>query len=193
MRELASTLAMSPTTFYNVIRLAIEALVWVQRWKGSVDAFVLQVRAGEARLAQVTQLCTQAQRRVGELTQAFEQAQETIRALQGDVSRLTAQWTLLSDRLIVVLTMSGRCTVRSIVEVLHYGMGKEVSVGYVQGVIARAGTHARPLLSRLLEEGMISGAMCIDEIFLKELGTRIVGGGDCRSGEWADLASRAML
>jgi len=175
IRELAGTLGMSPTTFYRVLRLAIEAVVWVRRANGSVEAVMVRVGELEAQLAQVTHVCLMAQRQVCTLTSAGEKAREALSVLQREVARLTAQWTVMQDRLIVVLKMSGRCTVRSIVEVLSAGLGREVSVGYVQGVIARAGTHARPLLDRLAEVMPVSGAICIDEIFLKELGTRILG------------------
>jgi len=175
IRELAGRLDMSPTTFYRVLRLAIEAVVWVRRANCSVEAFVLRVGALEARLAQATHVCLMAQRNVCTLSSALENARGTISVLQREVTRLTAQWTVMQDRLIVVLKMSGRCTVRSIVEVLDAGLGCEVSVGYVQGVIARAGKQARPLLERLGDVVPVSGAICIDEIFLKELGTRILG------------------
>ena len=60
------------------------------------------------------------------------------------------QWKLGTDRLIVVLKMSGRCTVRSIVEVLEYGLGISVSVGYVQNIITQAGENAEGKFQKLL-------------------------------------------
>jgi hypothetical protein len=77
--------------------------------------------------------------------------------------------------LIVVLKMSGRCTVRSIVEVMAYGLGVCVSVGYVQGVITEAGTKANTALEKLLKVVPLSGAISVDEVFLKELGSKIWG------------------
>ncbi len=175
MRELAGKLKMSPTTLYALLRLAIEALLWVRRFKASVRALASHVAELEVRLTQLTEACSAAQVQVFALSQSLNNARETIRVLQGQIARLEAQWTVLRDRLIVVLKMSGRCTVRSIVEVLEYGLGMSVSVGYVQGVIAQAGTNARPLLERLLEVVKVSGAICIDEVFLKEMGKRILG------------------
>ena len=74
------------------------------------------------------------------------------------------QWKLGTDRLIVVLKMSGRCTVRSIVEVLEYGLGLSVSVGYVQKIITQAGENSESAFQKLLQVTPLSGAICIDEI-----------------------------
>jgi hypothetical protein len=95
--------------------------------------------------------------------------------LQAEVSHLQGAWTVMQDRLIVVLKLSGRCTVRSIVEVLEYGLGLQVSVGYVQGVISQAGLNAHSALARLVQVVPLSGAISVDEVYLKELGQRIFG------------------
>lgn len=64
---------------------------------------------------------------------------------------------------------------RGIVDVLSYGLGVSVSVGYVQGVIAQAGSNASTLLDKLLKVIPLSGAICVDECFFKELGLKILG------------------
>ncbi len=71
----------------------------------------------------------------------------------------------------MVLKLSGRCTVR---KVLEYGFGVHVSVGYVQGIIAQAGANARPALERLWEVITLSGAISI-KVFFKEMGRKILG------------------
>ena len=95
--------------------------------------------------------------------------------LEAEIVHLQAQWEVVKDRLIVVLKLSGRCTVRSIVEVLAYGLNITVSVGYVQGVIAQAGLNANSAMGKLLKAMTLSGAICIDEVYLKEMGQKIWG------------------
>jgi len=175
MRTLADALGISPTTLYTTLRLAIKALMGVRRGKESVEALVGRVQALQDRLAQVEQAYTTAQAEIQRLTQALAESKALVATLQAEVTHLREQWTVTQDRLIVVLKMSGRCTVRGIVEVLDYGLGIHVSVGYVQGVIAQAGTNAHTALGRLLQVVRLSGAICVDEVFFKELGHKMLG------------------
>jgi hypothetical protein len=175
MRTLAATLGISPQTLYTTLRLAVQALMLVRRGKRSLEALTAQVRELRDRLAQAEQAYATAQAEVQRLTKALAKAQAQVVTLQVEVLRLQEQWTASLERLVVVLKLSGRCTVRSIVEVLEYGLGMHVSVGYVQGVIAKAGANARPVLERLWEIITSSGAISIDEVFFKELGRKIWG------------------
>ena len=175
MRTLANALGVSPTTFYTTLRLAVQALMLVRRGKQSVEILAGRVRQLRDRLVQVEQAYATAQAEVRRLTKALAEAQTIVATLQAQMDQLQAQWTVTQDRLIVVLKMSGRCTVRSIVEVLEYGLGIPVSVGYVQGVITQAGTNAHTALGRLLEAISLSGAICVDEVFFKELGRKMLG------------------
>jgi len=175
IRTLADTLGVSPTTFYSILRLAVSALMWVRRGKVAAEVLVERMQTLQNRLTRMERAYAVAQERMQSLAQALVQAQERVSALEAEVVRLQAQWTVMQDRLIVVLKLSGRCTVRSIVEVLEYGLGIHGSVGYVQAVIAQAGANARPLLVRLWQAIPLSGAVSIDEVFLKELGRKILG------------------
>ena len=175
MRTLAATLGISPQTLYTTLRLAVQALMLVRRGKKSVEMLTAHVRELQDRLARVEQAYATAQAEVQRLTTALARAQAQVITLQAEVLRLQEHWTVTQDRLIVVLKLSGRCTVRSIVEVLEYGFGAHVSVGYVQGIIAKAGANARPILERLWEVITLSGAISIDEVFFKELGRKILG------------------
>jgi transposase len=175
MRTLAATLGISPQTLYRTLRLAVQALMLVRRCKQSVETLAGRVRELEDRLVQVEQAYATAQAEVQRLTKALAEAQAQVVTLQAEVTRLQEQWTVTLDRLIVVLKMSGRCTVRSIVEVLEYGLGIHVSIGYVQGIIAQAGMNAHTALERLLEAISLSGAICVDEVFFKELGRKMLG------------------
>ncbi len=175
MRILADDLGISPTTLYTMLRLAVQALMLVHRGKKSVEVLTDRIQELQKRLAQVEQACDAAQAEVQRLTKALSKVQTQAVKLQAEVTRLQAQWTVSQRRLITVLKLSGRCTVRSIIEVLEYGFGVQVSVGYVQGVIAEAGMNARPALERLWEVIPLSGAISIDEVFLKEMGRKMLG------------------
>lgn len=175
MRALADALGVSPTTLYTMLRLAVQALMLVRRGKQSVEGLAVRVGVLQDRLAQMEQAYATARSEVQHLTQTLAEAQAQGVSLQAEVTRLREQWTVTQERLILVLKLSGRCTVRSIVEVLAYGLGIHVSVGYVQGVIAQAGTNARPALERLLQGVHLSGAICADEVFFKELGHKVLG------------------
>ncbi len=175
MRTLASDLGISPQTLYTKMRQVVQVLMLVRRGKQSVEKLMDQIRELQDRLAQLEQTYADAQSEVKRLTKALVEAQIQIVALQAQVTHLQEQCTVTKDRLIAVLKLSGRCTVRSIVEVLEYGLGIHVSVGYVQGIISQAGTNARPALEQLWEAIRLSGAISIDEVFFKELGRKILG------------------
>ncbi len=175
MRTLAATLGISPQTLYTTLRLAVQALMLVRRGKKSVETLVSQVRELQDRLAQMERAYSIDRAEVQRLTKALVGVQIQVVSLQAKVTRLQAQWTLTQDRSIVVLKMSGRCTVRSIVEVLEYGFGVHVSVGYVQGIIAQAGMNAHTALERLLQAVSLSGAISVDEVFFEELGRKMLG------------------
>jgi len=175
MRTLAHGLGISPQTLYTTLRLAVQALMLVRRGKKSVEMLTVHVRELQDRLARVEQAYATAQAEVQRLTKALAEARTMVATLQAQVNRLQTQWTVTQDRLVVVLKLSGRCTVRSIVEVLEYGFGVHVSVGYVQGIITKAGANARPALERLWEVITLSGAISIDEVFFKELGRKMLG------------------
>ena len=171
MRRLAESLKISPQTLYNTLRLVVAAMMWVRRKKKSVWMLVERVE----RLAHVEQTYHLLQGEEERLRQALKDAQEKKQALQDEVRCLRALWSASLRRLIVVLKMEGRCTVRSIVGVLRYGLDIDVSVGYVQGVIAEAGEKAHSVLEKLLQVIPLSGAVCIDECFFKEMGLKILG------------------
>jgi transposase len=175
MRSLADDVDHSPTTFYALLRVAIRALLWVRRRKESVEALADRLQAVQDRLTRLEQAYAIAQERIQNLTQTLAEAQSQVVSWEARAASLQAQWTLMQERLIVVLKLSGRCTVRSIVEVLEYGLGVHVSVGYVQGIITQAGLKAHTALGQLLEVVTLSGAICVDEVFFKEIGRQMLG------------------
>jgi hypothetical protein len=175
MRTVAAGMGISPQTLYTTLRLAIKVLMLVRRSKPSVEALVAQIEPWPERLVHLEQAYALAQAELQGLTKSLAQTQAQVVSLQAEVSRLQAQWAASLDRLIVVLKLSGRCTVRSIVEVLADGLGVQVSVGYVQGIIAQAGLNAQSVFERLLQVVPLSGAICVDEVFFKEIGNKMLG------------------
>ena len=175
MRSLAATLGISPQTLYTTLRLVVPAMLWVRRGQTAVVTLARRLHAAQARLVAAEHALALAQAEGQRLTQVLAAAQAQVSVWQGDVARLQAQWAVMPDRLIVVLKMSGRCTVRSIVEVLEYGLGVHISVGYVQGVIAQAGLQARAAWEQGLPRGPLSGAVCLDEVFFKEMACQVLG------------------
>jgi len=175
MRNLAATLGISPQTLYTTLRLVVQAMVWVRRGDTSVVTLASRLHAVQARLVMVEQALALAQAEVQRLTQVLADAHAQVSAWQGEVARLQAQWTVMQKRLIVVLKMSGHCTVRGIVEVLAYGLGVHVSVGYVQGVLAQASLQANSAWARVLKVVPLSGAICLDEVFFKEMASQVLG------------------
>ena len=175
MRSTADELEISPQTLYTKLRQAVRALMLVRRGKQSIEALIDQVQELRNRLEQVEQAYARAQAKNQCMTKRLVEVEMQVVTLQAEVMRLQAQWTLTKDRLIVVLKMSGRCTVRSIVEVLEYGFGVHVSVGYVQGIITQAGTNAHTVLERLSQAISLSGVISVDEVFFKELGRKMLG------------------
>jgi len=171
MRTLADDLGISPQTLYTKMRQVVRVLMLVRRGKQSVETLMNRIDELQNRLAQVERAYATAQSEVQRLTKRVAQVQAQVVTLQDKVIRLQEQWTTSLNRLIVVLKLSGRCTVRSIVEVLEYGFGVSVSVGYVQGIIAKAGASARPAMERLWEVVTLSGAISIDEVFFRLSGT----------------------
>jgi chromosome segregation ATPase len=118
MRTLATTLGVAPQTLYTALRLAVQALVWVRQHKTAVTTLVSQLQGLQRRGAELAQRVSALHAAVQRVTQALAAAQRQLRALQTEVTRLPGAWTVMQERLIVVLKLSGRGTVRSIVEVL---------------------------------------------------------------------------
>jgi len=175
MRSIAESLGISPTALYKTLRLAVKALMLIRQGVESVDGLVDRIRELQEQLIRVERACATAQAEVQRLTKALVETRARIVALEDKVRDLQEQWKIAQDRLIVVLKMEGRCTVRSIVAVLEHGLGIHVSVGYVQGMITQASTNARPALKRLWEAVPWSGAISIDEVFFKEMARKILG------------------
>jgi hypothetical protein len=120
IRVLAETLKISPTTFYTKLRLVVQAMMWVRRGKETFDGLVEQLQSRQKRVIELKQAYATAQAKVESLSQALTEAQVSLANLQAEAVRLKEQGAVNVERLIVVLKLSGHCTVRDIVEVLFY-------------------------------------------------------------------------
>lgn len=172
IRTLSATLGISPTTFYTTLRLVVAAMMCVRRGQKNLDGLVEQL---QKRIVELEQSLAKAQSKIERLSQTLAEVQAMVSTLQAEVVGLKEQWKINIDRLIVVLKLEGHCTVRDIVAVLSFGLAVNRSVGYVQNVITQAGLNAENVLAKLLAVVTLSGAICIDEVFLKELGKRMYG------------------
>ena len=143
MKDLADELDVSRTTLYKYLRLSVKVLVWLYDHKKSPEVLTKNIALLKEELANCQKALLQARKKIDHLTAKLFEMEGQIGSLQAEVEGLKEQWALTIDRLIVVLKMSGRCTVRSIVEVLEYGLAVKVSVGYVQNIITQAGTNAK--------------------------------------------------
>lgn len=175
IRTLSATLGISPTTFYATLRLVVAAIMLIRQGQQNLDELVEQLWRLQKRVAELEQRLAKAQVKIESLSLALAEAQAKVSHLQAEVADLKKQWQVNVERMILVLKLSGHCTVRDIVEVLQAGLGVQVSVGYVQNIIAQAGQNAESIFAKMLAIVTLSGAICIDEVYLKELGERMYG------------------
>lgn len=175
IRTLSATLGISPTTFYATLRQVVAAMMWVRRGQKNLTELIESLRRLQKRGAELEQGLTKTQAKIESLSLTLAEAQAQVSQLQTKVADLKEQGQVNVERLILVLKLSGHCTVRDIVEVLQAGWGVPVSVGYVQSIIAQAGQKAEGVLARILAVVTLSGAICIDEVYLQELGERMYG------------------
>ncbi len=172
IRTLSTTLGISPTTFYRLLRLVVAAMMSVRRGQKNLAGLTEQL---QKQIAELEQTLAMAHNKIERLSKSLAEAQTLVSSLQAEIVVLKEQWKININRLIVVLKMSGHCTVRDIVQVLSFGLGVKRSVGYVQNIIAQAGLNAESVFAKLLETVPLSGAIAIDEVYLKELGKRMYG------------------
>ena len=175
MTELAHRAQMSRPTLYHHLRLAVEALNWVYQKKQRLS----QLRS---RMSRYRSQCLEAQAQAKQAKQTIQQYWLLLVNHTGELQKLEAELTQLQrqqqvnvERLIVVLRLSGRCSIGSIMEVLFEGLGVKVSHGYVCSILAQARHQAKETMGTLSKALPFSGAIAIDEVFLREWGERIFG------------------
>ncbi len=77
--------------------------------------------------------------------------QEQLQRLEAQIEQQQRQKQTELERLIVVLRLSGRCTIRSIMEVLQEGLGVKVSEGHIYYILAQARAQAKVALGQMWE------------------------------------------
>ena len=175
MTEIAKTTGVSRQTLYQHLRLAIEALQWVYQSKQRLSRLLNQLHRYRRQHLAVQHQAKQAQQTIQAYWRRLSQQQQQLQSLESQLAALEHQQQVSLERMILVLRLSGRCPIGSIVEVLQAGLGVKVSSGYVYGILAQGRDQAKVALAKLWSGMPWSGAIAIDEIFLREWGKRIYG------------------
>jgi hypothetical protein len=175
MSTIAQTMGVSRTTLYHHLRLAVEALNWVYQSKQQLNHLHSQLHQYQHQYWEVQHQVKQAGQTIQEYWLLLCNGQEQLQRLEALLEQQQDQKRIELKRLIVVLRLSGRCTIRSIMEVLQEGLGLKVSEGYVYNILSQARAQAKVNLAQMWEAMPLSGAIAIDEVFLREWGKRIYG------------------
>ena len=175
MTEIAEKAGVSRQTLYQHLRLGIEALHWVYQSKQRLSNLVSQFQGYRRQYLAVQHEVKQGQQTIQAYWRRLSQQQQQVQGLEAQMAKMQRQQQTNLERLILVLRFSGRCTLGSIVEVLQAGLGVQVSEAYVYSILAQARGPAKVSLKRLLQAMPFSGAIAIDEVFLREWGKRIYG------------------
>ena len=176
MTEIAKTAGVSRQTLYQHLRLAIEALYWVYQSKQRLSGLLSQLHRHRRQWLAAQDEAKQGQQTIQEVLAAVEPAAAaSARTRASQVVTMQRQQQGNLERMILVLRLSGRCPIGSIMEVLQAGLGVKVSKGYVYGILAQARGQAKVALAKLRGAMPFSGAIAIDEVFLREWGKRIYG------------------
>ena len=175
MTEIAQTAGLSRQTLYHHLRLAIESLYWVYLNKQGLSRLLRQIEEYRHQWLTAKRKAEEAQQTIRDYWLRLGERGKQIKTLEAQLAALKEQNQCFLERMIVVLSLSGRCTIGSIVEVMHLGLGVKMSKGYVHGILAKARGQATVALTSLSRVLPFSGAIAIDEVFLREWGKRLYG------------------
>jgi hypothetical protein len=175
MTEIAQTAGLSRQTLYHHLRMAIESLHWVYLNKQGLSRLLRQIEQYRHQWMTAKGKAEEAQQTIRDYWLRLGDRGKQIKTLEGQLAALKEQNQCFLERMIVVLSLSGRCTIGSIVEVMQLGLGVKMSEGYVHGILAKARGQATAALTSLSRVLPFSGAIAIDEVFLREWGKRIYG------------------
>jgi AcrR family transcriptional regulator len=175
MTEIAQSAGVSRQTLYHHLRMAIESLHWVYQHKRSLSSLLSQLEQYRQQYLIAKRKAEEAQQTIREYWMRLSDRGQQIKSLEAQLAAIQQENQCFLERLIVVLSLSGRCTIGSIVEVMQLGLGIKMSEGYVHGILARARGQATTVLTSLTSVLPLSGAIAIDEVFLREWGKRIYG------------------
>jgi hypothetical protein len=175
MTEIAQRAGLSRQTLYHHLRMAIESLHWVYLNKRGMSRLLSQIEQYRHQWMTAKGKAEEAQQTIQEYWLRLGECGKQLKTLQAQLAALKEQNQYFLERLVVVLSLSGRCTIGSIVEVMQLGLGVKMSEGYVHGILAKARRQATAPLTSLSRVLPLSGVIAIDEVFLREWGKRIYG------------------
>ena len=175
MTEIAQTAGLSRQTLYHHLRMAIESLHWVYLNKQGLSRLLRQIEQYRHQWLMAKGKAEEAQQTIRDYWLRLGDCGKQIKTLEAQLAALKEQNQCFLERLVVVLSLSGRCTIGSIVEVMQLGLGVKMSEGYVHGILAKARGQATAALTSLSRVLPFSGAIAIDEVFLRESGNGSMG------------------
>jgi DNA-binding transcriptional ArsR family regulator len=175
MTEIAKKAGMSRQTLYHHLRMAIESLHWVYLNKQGLSRLLRQMEQYRHQWLTAKRKAEEFQQTIQDYWLRWGEQGKQIKTLEVQLAALKEHNQCFLERMIVVLSLSGRCTIGSIVEVMHLGLGVKMSKGHVHGILAKARGQATVALTSLTKVLPSSVAIAIDEVFLREWGKRIYG------------------
>lgn len=175
MTEIAQRAGLSRQTLYCHLRMAIESLHWVYLNKQGWGRLLRQIEHYQHQWLTTKRKAEEAEQTIRNHWLRLAEQSKQRKSLEAELSALKEHNQCFLERMVVVLNLSGRCTMGSIVEVMEHGLGVKMSKGYVHGILAKARGQSTVALTSLTKVLPFSGAIAIDEVFLREWGKRIYG------------------
>lgn len=175
MKEIAKKAGMSRQTLYTHLRMAVESLSWVYRNKKGLSHLLRQIEEYRHQWITAKGKIKEGEKTIRESWRRLSKQGQQLKSRESELAAIKEKNQDVVERMIVVLSLSGRCTIGSIVEVMQWGWGVKMSKSYVHGILAKAKGQATVALASLTKVLPFSGVIAIDEVFLREWGKRIYG------------------
>jgi predicted DNA-binding protein YlxM (UPF0122 family) len=118
MSGIAQRAMVSRSTLYQQVRLAIEALNWVYQSKQHLNHLLSQVQRYRQQCLEGKQKAKQAQQTIQQYWLLLSNYKVQGEKLEAQIVQMERQQQMNLERWIVVLRLSGRCSIGSIMEVL---------------------------------------------------------------------------
>ena len=88
MRHLSDELDVSPTTFYKVLRLSIEALTWIYRTKKSIQSLMIDLKQQADQIHTLKQSLSNSKKQVNSLTSKLFELNAQVSMQESEINRL---------------------------------------------------------------------------------------------------------
>ncbi|MFN9176480.1 MAG: hypothetical protein ACK58N_18755 [Synechocystis sp.] len=175
MTDISKRAGFSRQTLYAHLSIAIESLHWVYLNKQGWSSLLRQIEQYQHQWLSAKKKAEDAQQTIRNYWLRLGEQSKQIKNLEAELTAQKEHNQCFLERMVVVLNLSGRCTMGSIVEVMEHGLGVKISKGYVHGILAKARGQSTVALTSLTKVLPFYGAIAIDEVFLREWGKRIYG------------------